>query len=135
MCHFLDCDINHNKTYEGYMTHMSLIIYKEISSKSKKQYFETFRARDPNIFHLYHDASCGKIHDHQVCFAIGRPWILFWMVHVLLSMLILLCNIVIYLLYIVMYLRCQFENTFSWNTCAKTLLQITLPHQNSHFQN
>ena len=36
------------------------------------KYFETFRARDPNIFHLYHDSSCGKIHDHQACFPISR---------------------------------------------------------------
>ena len=36
------------------------------------KYFETFRARDPDIFHLYHDSSCGKIHDHQACFPISR---------------------------------------------------------------
>ena len=32
--------------------------------------FEIFRARDPDIFHLYHDSTCGKIKDRQVRFLV-----------------------------------------------------------------
>ena len=40
--------------------------------KYPKKYFELFRARDPNIFHLYHDSSCGKIKDRQARFLIDQ---------------------------------------------------------------